>query len=79
MIIAVATSEFDVDQERALAARFSPSSVPGTVHELIAPAVGGVVAPGETVTKIVPQADRRLPAVRLGPSGIDPDVVAPPP
>ena len=32
----------------------------------------------ETVTKIVPQADRRLPAVRLGPSGIDPDVVAPP-
>jgi len=36
------------------------------------------VAPGETVTKIVPQADRRLPAVRLGPSGIDPVVVGPP-
>jgi len=77
MIIAVATSEFDVDQERALAARFSPP-VRGTVHELIAPAVGGVVAPGETVTKIVPQADRRLPAVRLGPSDIDPVLSAPP-
>ena len=77
MIIAVATSEFDVDQERALAARFSPP-VRGTVHELIAPAVGGIVAPGETVTKIVPQADRRLPAVRLGPTASIRVLSAPP-
>jgi len=43
----------------------------GIVHELVAHTVGGVVAPGETIMKIVPQTDDLLVAIQISPSDID--------
>lgn len=43
----------------------------GIVHELVAHTIGGVVAPGETIMKIVPQTDSLLVAIRVDPNDID--------
>lgn len=45
--------------------------VSGTVHELVANTVGGVVRPGETVMSIVPQRDALSVEVRIAPKDID--------
>lgn len=43
--------------EEQLARTILRAPEPGIVHELVAHTVGGVVAPGETVMKIIPQSD----------------------
>ncbi len=49
--------------------------VTGTVHELVANTVGGVIRPGETVMSIVPQRDALSVEVRIAPKDIDQVVV----
>lgn len=49
--------------------------VTGTVHELVANTVGGVVRPGETVMSIVPQRDALSVEVRIAPKDIDQVIV----
>lgn len=53
-------------------ARYSVRApISGTIHNLAFRTIGGVVAPGQEILKIVPTADRLIVAARLDPADID--------